>query len=109
MRGKEPEIKELLSKLESDEGFSVFERPSSQMSYLGKFLIESCNCQHGSLESEEEDVEDNRGHSIASSKSSLSEFSIHIFVKDINILTQESSPLQVVLVSSSTSVPASKD
>ncbi|XP_033608922.1 serine/threonine-protein kinase Genghis Khan [Cryptotermes secundus] len=76
MKGKEAQIKELQSKLESGEGFSVLERPSSQMSYLDKFLIESSNRQRGSVESEEGDVEDNRAPSIASSKSNLSELSI---------------------------------
>jgi serine/threonine-protein kinase MRCK len=46
------------------------------MSYLDKFLIESSNRQHGSVESEEGDVEDNRAPSLASSKSNLSELSI---------------------------------
>jgi len=46
------------------------------MSYLDKFLIESSNRQHGSIESEEGDVEDNRAPSVASSKSNLSELSI---------------------------------
>lgn len=46
------------------------------MSYLDKFLIESSNRQHGSVESEEGDVEDNRAPSVASSKSNLSELSI---------------------------------
>ena len=46
------------------------------MSYLDKFLIESSNRQHGSIESEEGDVEDNRAPSLASSKSNLSELSI---------------------------------
>ncbi|GFG29816.1 hypothetical protein Cfor_00242 [Coptotermes formosanus] len=55
---------------------SVLERPSSQMSYLDKFLIESSNRQRGSVESEEGDVEDNRAPSLASSKSNLSELSI---------------------------------
>jgi hypothetical protein len=77
--------------------------------YLDKFLIESSKRQRGSFKSKEEDAEDNIAP-IASSKSNLSEFSIHIFVKDVNIVTQESSPsLQVILLSSSTSVPASKD
>jgi hypothetical protein len=61
------------------------------MSYLDKFLIESSNRQHGSVESEEGDVEDNRAPSVASSKSNLSELSI----VSITILD---SPFNFVLV-----------
>ncbi|PSN44675.1 hypothetical protein C0J52_15639 [Blattella germanica] len=53
---------------------AVLERPSSQISYLDKFLKESSTCRAGSIESEEGDVEDNP--SLASSKSNLSELSI---------------------------------
>lgn len=56
------------------------------MSYLDKFLIESSNRQHGSVESEEGDVEDNRAPSIASSKSNLSELSIVSITAPQNVL-----------------------
>lgn len=74
--------------------FTVLERPSSQMSYLDQFLKETNSSQQsqqqfegsnvhgllyqgGSMESEDGDIEDNRALSIASSKSNLSELSLH--------------------------------
>ncbi|KAJ9576946.1 hypothetical protein L9F63_006472, partial [Diploptera punctata] len=73
VKRKEMQIKELQTRLESGEGF--LERPSSQLSYLDKFLKDT-TCRAGSIESEEGDIEDNRPPSIASSKSNLSELSI---------------------------------
>lgn len=55
---------------------SVLERPTSQMSYLEHFLKETSSTRHGSVDSVEGDIEDNRAPSIASSKSNLSELSI---------------------------------
>ncbi|XP_046752043.1 serine/threonine-protein kinase MRCK beta isoform X2 [Diprion similis] len=55
----------------------VLERPTSQMSYLEHFLkgtVEST--RHGSVDSVEGDIEDNRAPSITSSKSNLSEQSV---------------------------------
>ncbi|GJQ77807.1 putative protein serine threonine kinase [Trypoxylus dichotomus] len=89
IKRKEKHIKDLQNRLDSGEGF--LERPSSQMSYLDQFLKETNSSQQqvqqthstrllylegGSIESEEGDIEDNRA-SIASSKSNLSELSIH--------------------------------
>ncbi|XP_033211751.1 serine/threonine-protein kinase Genghis Khan isoform X1 [Belonocnema kinseyi] len=55
----------------------VLERPTSQMSYLEHFLKETASStRHGSVDSVEGDIEDNRAPSIASSKSNLSELSI---------------------------------
>lgn len=56
---------------------SVLERPTSQMSYLEHFLKETTSStRHGSVDSVEGDIEDNRAPSITSSKSNLSELSI---------------------------------
>lgn len=56
---------------------SVLERPTSQMSYLEHFLKETASStRHGSADSVEADIEDNRAPSISSSKSNLSELSI---------------------------------
>ncbi|XP_048525385.1 serine/threonine-protein kinase Genghis Khan isoform X2 [Dendroctonus ponderosae] len=90
LKRKEKQIKDLQNRLDS-EGF--LERPSSQMSYLEQFLKEtnSSSVQNmydnvppqaqlfpgGSLESEDGDIEDNRAPSIVSSKSNLSEVSMH--------------------------------
>lgn len=47
------------------------------MSYLERFLKETAgSTRHGSVDSVEGDIEDNRAPSIASSKSNLSELSI---------------------------------
>ncbi|XP_060817077.1 serine/threonine-protein kinase MRCK beta isoform X3 [Bombus pascuorum] len=55
----------------------VLERPTSQMSYLEHFLKETASStRHGSADSVEADIEDNRAPSISSSKSNLSELSI---------------------------------
>ena len=55
----------------------VLERPTSQMSYLEHFLKETASStRHGSADSVEGDIEDNRAPSISSSKSNLSELSI---------------------------------
>lgn len=55
----------------------VLERPTSQMSYLEHFLKETTSStRHGSVDSVEGDIEDNRAPSITSSKSNLSELSI---------------------------------
>ncbi|CAK9826126.1 Serine/threonine-protein kinase Genghis Khan [Anthophora retusa] len=55
----------------------VLERPTSQMSYLEHFLKETAgSTRHGSADSVEADIEDNRAPSISSSKSNLSELSI---------------------------------
>ncbi|GLV45544.1 genghis khan [Carabus blaptoides fortunei] len=98
VKRKEIQIRELQTRLESGDGF--LERPSSQMSYLDQFLKETNSNQQqsqhssqqfdqqsatgqailyhgGSIESEEGDIEDNRALSIASSKSNLSEISMH--------------------------------
>ncbi|XP_017770239.1 PREDICTED: serine/threonine-protein kinase Genghis Khan isoform X2 [Nicrophorus vespilloides] len=93
-KSKEKQMKDLQHRLDTGEGF--LERPSSQMSYLDHFLKESnTNQQHGhqiqydtgslsqvlfpgtSIESEDGDIEDNRALSINSSKSNLSELSVH--------------------------------
>ncbi|XP_050303766.1 serine/threonine-protein kinase Genghis Khan isoform X2 [Anthonomus grandis grandis] len=90
LKRKEKQIKDFQNRLDS-EGF--LERPSSQMSYLEQFLKETnsssgqnmydnvppqAHMYHGgSLESEDADVEDNRAPSIVSSKSNLSEISMH--------------------------------
>jgi serine/threonine-protein kinase MRCK len=93
IKRKEKQLKELQNRLDA-EGF--LERPSSQMSYLEQFLkennslqqvqnqpydnvptVQSLLYQGGSIESEEGDIEDNRALSIASSKSNLSELSMH--------------------------------
>ncbi|XP_011311013.1 serine/threonine-protein kinase MRCK beta isoform X2 [Fopius arisanus] len=59
------------------ESSSVLERPTSQMSYLEHFLKETAgSTRHGSVDSVEGDIEDNRAPSITSSKSNLSELSI---------------------------------
>jgi len=55
----------------------VLERPTSQMSYLEHFLKETTSStRHGSVDSVEGDIEDNRAPSVTSSKSNLSELSI---------------------------------
>ncbi|XP_034934095.1 serine/threonine-protein kinase Genghis Khan isoform X2 [Chelonus insularis] len=55
----------------------VLERPTSQMSYLEHFLKETAgSARHGSVDSVEGDIEDNRAPSLTSSKSNLSELSI---------------------------------
>lgn len=66
----------------------VLERPTSQMSYLEHFLKETTSStRHGSVDSVEGDIEDNRAPSITSSKSNLSELSIvSILDKTINCL-----------------------
>ncbi|KAL1517229.1 hypothetical protein ABEB36_001021 [Hypothenemus hampei] len=95
LKRKEKQIKDLQNRLDS-EGF--LERPSSQMSYLEQFLKEtnSTSSQNvydnvhpsqaqstqsylhqGSMEAEDGDIEDNRAPSIVSSKSNLSEMSLH--------------------------------
>ncbi|XP_060520410.1 serine/threonine-protein kinase Genghis Khan isoform X2 [Cylas formicarius] len=90
LKRKEKQMKDLQNRLDS-EGF--LERPSSQMSYLEQFLKEtnsnsgqnmydnvpsqSLLYQSGSMESEDGDIEDNRAPSIVSSKSNLSELSVH--------------------------------
>ncbi|XP_063994907.1 serine/threonine-protein kinase Genghis Khan isoform X1 [Diachasmimorpha longicaudata] len=75
MKRKEIQIKELQSRIDSSDGF--LERPTSQMSYLEHFLKETAgSTRHGSVDSVEGDIEDNRAPSITSSKSNLSELSI---------------------------------
>ncbi|KAK0161975.1 hypothetical protein PV327_008366 [Microctonus hyperodae] len=75
MKRKEMQIKELQSRIDSTDGF--LERPTSQMSYLEHFLKETAgSTRHGSVDSMEGDIEDNRAPSITSSKSNLSELSI---------------------------------
>ncbi|XP_043483679.1 serine/threonine-protein kinase Genghis Khan [Leptopilina heterotoma] len=75
MKRKELQIKELQTRLET--GDSFLERPTSQMSYLEHFLKETASStRHGSVDSVEGDIEDNRAPSITSSKSNLSELSI---------------------------------
>ncbi|XP_076263093.1 serine/threonine-protein kinase gek isoform X1 [Rhynchophorus ferrugineus] len=89
LKRKEKHIKDLQNRLDSD-GF--LERPSSQLSYLEQFLKETSPPQVQTLydnitgppmylgtpvESEEGDIEDNRAPSIVSSKSNLSEISMH--------------------------------
>ncbi|XP_046836428.1 serine/threonine-protein kinase Genghis Khan isoform X2 [Vespa crabro] len=75
MKRKEMQIKELQTRLDTGDGF--LERPTSQMSYLEHFLKETASStRHGSADSVEGDIEDNRAPSITSSKSNLSEFSI---------------------------------
>ncbi|KZC04323.1 PREDICTED: serine/threonine-protein kinase Genghis Khan [Dufourea novaeangliae] len=75
MKRKEMQIKELQTRLDTGEGF--LERPTSQMSYLEHFLKETASStRHGSADSVEADIEDNRAPSISSSKSNLSELSI---------------------------------
>ncbi|XP_019870807.1 serine/threonine-protein kinase Genghis Khan isoform X2 [Aethina tumida] len=93
LKRKEKQIKDFQNRLDS-EGF--LERPSSQMSYLDQFLKENNSSsqqiqnlnydqalqsnllyQGGSIESEEGDIEDNRALSMTSSKSNLSELSLH--------------------------------
>ncbi|XP_014233226.1 serine/threonine-protein kinase Genghis Khan isoform X1 [Trichogramma pretiosum] len=97
MRRKDLQIKDLQSRLDTGDGF--LERPTSQMSYLEHFLKETSSAtggnmgggngsaaaaaaaavaalRHGSIDSADGDVEDNRAPSITSSKSNLSELSI---------------------------------
>ncbi|KAG7206781.1 hypothetical protein KM043_000694 [Ampulex compressa] len=75
MKRKEMQIKELQARLDTGDGF--LERPTSQMSYLEHFLKETASStRHGSVDSVEGDIEDNRAPSITSSKSNLSELSI---------------------------------
>ncbi|XP_066587134.1 serine/threonine-protein kinase Genghis Khan isoform X2 [Prorops nasuta] len=75
IKRKEMQIKDLQSRLDNGDGF--LERPTSQMSYLEHFLKETAStARHGSVDSVEGDIEDNRAPSIASSKSNLSELSI---------------------------------
>ncbi|KAK2586007.1 hypothetical protein KPH14_010577 [Odynerus spinipes] len=75
IKRKEMQIKELQTRLDTGDGF--LERPTSQMSYLEHFLKETASStRHGSADSVEGDIEDNRAPSITSSKSNLSEFSI---------------------------------
>ncbi|XP_045464345.1 serine/threonine-protein kinase Genghis Khan isoform X2 [Harmonia axyridis] len=93
VKRREKQVKDLQSRLDS-EGLS--ERPASQMSYLDQFLKENSSSQlqnqqnydnvppvpsllyqGGSIESEEGDIEDNRALSLTSSKSNLSEASMH--------------------------------
>ncbi|CAH1967830.1 unnamed protein product [Acanthoscelides obtectus] len=92
LKRKEKQMKDLQNRLDS-EGF--LERPPSQMSYLDQFLKETNSSQQqqmntydnlpaqallyqgGSIESEEGDIEDNRALSMTSSKSNLSELSMH--------------------------------
>ncbi|XP_012250949.2 serine/threonine-protein kinase Genghis Khan isoform X1 [Athalia rosae] len=72
---KEMQIKELQARLDTGDGF--LERPTSQMSYLEHFLKETAgSTRHGSVDSVEGDIEDNRAPSLTSSKSNLSEQSI---------------------------------
>lgn len=60
---------------------AVLERPTSQMSYLEHFLKETAgSTRHGSVDSVEGDIEDNRAPSLTSSKSNLSELSIVSFL-----------------------------
>ncbi|CAH1179570.1 unnamed protein product [Phaedon cochleariae] len=89
LKRKEKQIKDFQNRLDSD-GF--LDRPSSQLSYLDHFLKETNSSQvntydnipaqnllykGGSIESEEGDIEDNRALSMTSSKSNLSEISMH--------------------------------
>lgn len=75
IKRKEMQIKELQTRLDAGDGF--LERPTSQMSYLEHFLKETASStRHGSADSVEADIEDNRAPSISSSKSNLSELSI---------------------------------
>ncbi|PBC28072.1 Serine/threonine-protein kinase Genghis Khan [Apis cerana cerana] len=75
IKRKEMQIKELQARLDTGDGF--LERPTSQMSYLEHFLKETASStRHGSADSVEADIEDNRAPSISSSKSNLSELSI---------------------------------
>ncbi|XP_031835609.1 serine/threonine-protein kinase gek isoform X1 [Nomia melanderi] len=75
IKRKEIQIKELQARLDTGDGF--LERPTSQMSYLEHFLKETASStRHGSADSVEADIEDNRAPSISSSKSNLSELSI---------------------------------
>ncbi|XP_076641464.1 serine/threonine-protein kinase gek isoform X3 [Halictus rubicundus] len=75
IKRKEMQIKELQARLDTGDGF--LERPTSQMSYLEHFLKETASSKrHGSADSVEADIEDNRAPSISSSKSNLSELSI---------------------------------
>ncbi|XP_012136760.1 serine/threonine-protein kinase gek isoform X2 [Megachile rotundata] len=75
IKRKELQIKELQARLDTGDGF--LERPTSQMSYLEHFLKETASStRHGSADSVEADIEDNRAPSISSSKSNLSELSI---------------------------------
>ncbi|XP_076236066.1 serine/threonine-protein kinase gek [Calliopsis andreniformis] len=75
IKRKEIQIKELQARLDTGDGF--LERPTSQMSYLEHFLKETATTtRHGSADSVEADIEDNRAPSISSSKSNLSELSI---------------------------------
>ncbi|CAG9835316.1 unnamed protein product [Diabrotica balteata] len=90
LKRKEKQLKEYQNRVDS-EGF--LERPSSQMSYLDQFLKETNSSSQpantydnlpvpnlykgGSIESEEGDIEDNRALSMTSSKSNLSELSVH--------------------------------
>lgn len=57
---------------------TVLERPTSQMSYLEHFLKETAGStlRHGSVDSVEGDIEDNRAPSLTSSKSNLSDLSV---------------------------------
>ncbi|XP_063931323.1 serine/threonine-protein kinase Genghis Khan isoform X3 [Zophobas morio] len=105
LKRKEKQVKDMQNRLDSDGSsvgissfikrhIKVLERPSSQMSYLEQFLkennslqvqsqtydnvpVQSLLYQGGSIESEEGDIEDNRALSITSSKSNLSELSMH--------------------------------
>ncbi|KAJ8679289.1 hypothetical protein QAD02_015076 [Eretmocerus hayati] len=75
MKRKEMQIKDLQNRVDSGDGF--LERPTSQMSYLEHFLKETAgSARHGSVDSVEGDIEDNRAPSMSSSKSNLSELSI---------------------------------
>ncbi|KAG5886020.1 hypothetical protein JTB14_023661 [Gonioctena quinquepunctata] len=89
LKRKEKQVKEFQNRLDSD-GF--LERPPSQMSYFDQFLKETNSSQvntydnipaqnllykGGSIESEEGDIEDNIALSMTSSKSNLSEISMH--------------------------------
>ncbi|XP_020291183.1 serine/threonine-protein kinase Genghis Khan isoform X2 [Pseudomyrmex gracilis] len=75
LKRKDLQVKELQARLDTGDGF--LERPTSQMSYLEHFLKETTsNTRHGSVDSVEGDIEDNRAPSITSSKSNLSELSI---------------------------------
>ncbi|EZA60465.1 hypothetical protein DMN91_011208 [Ooceraea biroi] len=75
LKRKDMQVKELQARLDTGDGF--LERPTSQMSYLEHFLKETTSStRHGSVDSVEGDIEDNRALSITSSKSNLSELSI---------------------------------
>ncbi|XP_072743679.1 serine/threonine-protein kinase Genghis Khan [Anoplolepis gracilipes] len=94
LKRKDMQIKELQARLDTGDGYvtdiharthathtnthtEVLERPTSQMSYLEHFLKETTgSTRHGSVDSVEGDIEDNRAPSITSSKSNLSELSI---------------------------------